>query len=115
MLPNSETADAVYEIERQTARLKEADKWRRYLFFTLLKQMLQMHQEQRLAKNYEFSDRIRKMFNDLGMDIVQGVAPGKSYEAMTPAERRHPYREDTYVVNTRKTGALKQALHEGIL
>ena len=73
------------------------------MYWTLLNEVLAIHQEQRLAKNYVVSDRIRKVFNNLGMDIIQGHGPNAKYEDLTPEQRRHPYRQDTFVVNEKRT------------
>lgn len=44
-------------------------------YYKLICGMVNLHQEQRIARNFAVSDALRSILNDVGIRIIQGTAP----------------------------------------
>ena len=68
------------EIISQLETVNRDFKSQQQLVYALITDITSLHQEYRLAKNYEVSDRLRKLLNDRNIRIVEGTLKFGGYE-----------------------------------
>lgn len=78
-----------HQLAKDAAALAGAASAQQHAFFTLVDGMVRLHQQHRLAKNYEASDALRALLNAAGVQIVQGTG-GYAYDKIPPALRGRP-------------------------
>ena len=61
------------------------------LFYSIINEIVRMHQEYRLAKNYEVSDRLRNILSSNGIRIIQGTKQFGGYENIPEHLRNETY------------------------
>lgn len=62
------------EMERAISKLKEDAIRMQQRSNLLISALVSAHQEYRLARNFEMSDRLRALLADVGVKIIQGTA-----------------------------------------
>jgi len=67
------------ELNEELGKLSKEAETQQFIYFNLIKSMVQMHQKYRIAKNYTISDEIRTLLNNVGIKIIQGT-DGYKYE-----------------------------------
>ena len=68
------------DIQCALDRLKRKAEAQQQLYFSIVTGAVKLHQEYRLAKNYEVSDKLRALLNASGIKIVQGTKQYGGYE-----------------------------------
>ena len=76
------------------------------IYFHLINIIVSLHQEHRLKKNFEVSDIMRKLVNDIGVIIVQGTL-GMNYEEIVKKNMQNVLSQDTWHFDDTKLNKLK--------
>jgi len=86
------------EILDSLKRLQTKASEQQMVYHHLINGMVAMHQQSRLAQNYEISDAIRSQLNAVGVKIIQGTAQFGSYENI-PEHLRNDTVNDRYEID----------------
>jgi len=70
----------VNDIQLSLDNLKNKAKEQQKLYFSIITGVVSLHQEYRIAKNYEVSDKLRELLNNNGINIIQGTKQYGSFE-----------------------------------
>jgi cysteinyl-tRNA synthetase len=68
------------DIQSAFDQLKRKAETQQHLYFSVITGVVKLHQEYRIAKNYEVSDKLRDLLHANGIKIVQGTKQYGSYE-----------------------------------
>jgi cysteinyl-tRNA synthetase len=69
------------------------------IYFNVISGVVRLHQEYRIAKNYEISDRLRNILNENGINIIQGTAQYDGYEKI-PSNLRSNIADDQWTIKS---------------
>jgi hypothetical protein len=70
----------IKDIQSAFDGLKNKAEKQQRLYFNVISSVARLHQEYRIAKNYEISDQLRKLLNDNGIKIIQGTKQYGTYD-----------------------------------
>ena len=88
------------EIERLLVSVRRQSLEQQILFFDAINSIVLLHQEYRLAKNYEISDKIRDILKNNGITIVEGTKKFGGYENI-PEHMKNMTVDDFWILDKR--------------
>ena len=97
----------VSEIERTLKTLKREATIQQSIYFHLISGMVTLHQKHRVAKDYDTSDEIRDLLNNIGVIITQDT-DGMTWDEiqMRFAKKPQPPIGDTWDLDLNKTAKI---------
>lgn len=69
------------EIRKACESLEDDARKQQHIYYKIIEGVVRLHQKYRLEKNFNVSDELRSLLNEVGIEIIQGNA-GYSYEAI---------------------------------
>jgi len=81
--------------------LKRKSEEQQQLYFSVISAVVNLHQEYRIAKKYEISDKLREILNSNGIRIIQGTKQYGSYENI-PVNLRNNTVDDKWEIFKRE-------------
>lgn len=90
------------DIQMLFDRLKGKSAEQQHLYFNVISAVVKLHQEYRINKQYDVSDKLRDLLNENGIRIIQGTKQYYGYENI-PANMRNNTVDDRWeLISSRK-------------